>query len=146
GVNTLASYSNVGTPVDVAAPGGDAAQTSPAVFGRGRILAGWSSTDASGQWEALAAVGRAIMSGGGRYVGVRGTSMGSPDGSRVAALIRQMNPKLPQGSVAAKIRASATYLACPTNWPSTDARQCTTDGNRTTFFGTGMVNAEGAVQ
>ena len=146
GVNTLASYSNTGSPVDVTAPGGDAGQTTSAVFGRGRILAGWSSTDATGQWEALAAVGRAIMSGGGRYVWISGTSMASPHVAGVAALIRQMNPKLPQGSVAAKIRASATYLACPTNWPTTDARQCTTDGNRTSFFGTGIVNAEGAVQ
>jgi len=146
GVNTLASYSNTGSPVDVTAPGGDAGQTTSAVFGRGRILAGWSSTDATGQWEALAAVGRAIMSGGGRYVWISGTSMASPHVAGVAALIRQMNPKLPQGSVAAKIRASATYLACPTNWPTTDARQCTTDGNRTSFFGTGIVNAEAAVQ
>ena len=43
---TLASYSNVGSPVDVTAPGGDAAQTPATTFGRGRILAGWSSTDA----------------------------------------------------------------------------------------------------
>ena len=49
GVNTLASYSNVGTPVDVTAPGGDAPPDGRrTVFGRGRILAGWSSTDASG--------------------------------------------------------------------------------------------------
>jgi subtilisin family serine protease len=146
GVNTLASYSNTGSPVDVAAPGGDAGQTSSAVFGRGRILAGWSSTDATGNWEALAAAGRAIMSGGGRYVWISGTSMASPHVAGVAALIRQMNPNLPQGAVAALIRASATYLACPTNWPTTDARQCTTDGNRTSFFGTGIVNAEAAVQ
>jgi len=79
-------------------------------------------------------------------VWISGTSMASPHVAGVAALIRQMNPKLPQGSVAAKIRASATYLACPTNWPTTDARQCTTDGNRTSFFGTGIVNAEAAVQ
>ncbi len=53
GVSTLASYSNVGSPVDVTAPGGDAPQTAATVFGRGRILAGWSSTDATGTWEAL---------------------------------------------------------------------------------------------
>ena len=38
GVTTLAIYSNVGSPVDVAAPGGDATQTADTVFGRGRIL------------------------------------------------------------------------------------------------------------
>jgi subtilisin family serine protease len=146
GVNTLASYSNTGSPVDVAAPGGDAAQTSPAVFGRGRILAGWSSTDATGQWEALSNANRAIVSGGGRYVWISGTSMASPHVAGVAALIRQLMPKLSQGAVAAKIRESATHLACPTVWPSDDPRQCTSDGDRTSFFGAGMVNAEAAVQ
>ena len=53
GVNTLASYSNVGSPVDLTAPGGDAPQTPTTAYGRGRILAGWSSTDATGTWEAL---------------------------------------------------------------------------------------------
>ena len=50
GINTVASYSNVG--VDITAPGGDALQMAASVFGRGRILAGWSSTDQSGTWEA----------------------------------------------------------------------------------------------
>ena len=45
GVTTLAGYSNTGHTVNVAAPGGDAAQTPGVTFGR--ILAGWSSTDAS---------------------------------------------------------------------------------------------------
>jgi subtilisin family serine protease len=65
GVSTLASYSNVGSLVDVTAPGGDAPQTPTTVYGRGRILAGWSSTDATGTWEALAAVNRAVSDGGG---------------------------------------------------------------------------------
>ena len=51
GVNTLAGYSNVGSPIDVTAPGGDAVQTPGTTFGR--ILAGWSSTDATGSWEVL---------------------------------------------------------------------------------------------
>jgi subtilisin family serine protease len=144
GVATLASYSNVGSPVDVAAPGGDAPQTAPTVFGRGRILAGWSSTDASGQWEALVAANRAVVSGGGRYVWISGTSMASPHVAGVAALIRQLNPKMPQGAVAALIRSSATPLSCPANWPADDPRQCTGDTGNTSFFGAGMVNALGA--
>lgn len=146
GVTTLASYSNAGSPVDVAAPGGDATQTPTTVFGRGRILAGWSSTDATGAWEFYSSIDRAIVSGGGRYVWISGTSMAAPHVAGVAALIRQIYPKLPQGAVAAKIRESATHLACPTDWPSDDPRQCTGDGGETSFFGAGMVNAEAAVE
>jgi subtilisin family serine protease len=93
--------------VDVTAPGGDAGQTPSTVFGRGRILAGWSSTDATGLWDALAGVNRAVVSGGGRYVWISGTSMASPHAAGVAALIREMHPDMPQGAVAALIRSSA---------------------------------------
>ena len=144
GVNTLASYSNVGSPVDVTAPGGDAGQTN--VFGRGRILAGWSSTDATGLWEALAGVNRAVVSGGGRYVWISGTSMSSPHAAGVAALIRDVHPNMPQGAVAALLRSSATPMSCPTDWPADDERQCTGDGGQTSFFGAGMVNALEAVK
>ena len=145
GVNTLASYSNVGSPVDVTAPGGDAPQTPSTTFGRGRILAGWSSTDATGTWEALVDANRAVVSGGGRYVWISGTSMALPHTAGVAALIRQVHPGMPQGAVAALIRSSATPLSCPANWPATDPRQCTGGPGNTSFFGAGMVNALGAV-
>ena len=145
GVNTLASYSSVGSPVDVTAPGGDAPQTPPTVFGRGRILAGWSSTDATGLWEALAGVNRAVESGGGRYVWISGTSMSSPHAAGVAALIRELYPNMPQGAVAAMIRSSASPLSCPADWPATDPRQCSGDAGQTSFFGAGMVDALNAV-
>lgn len=145
GVNTLASYSNVGSPVDVTAPGGDAPQTPPTVFGRGRILAGWSSTDATGLWEALVGVNRAVVSGGGRYVWISGTSMASPHAAGVAALIRQVHPNMPQGAVAARVRSSATPLSCPAGWPDTDPRRCAGGPGQTSFFGAGMVNAGSAV-
>ena len=146
GVNTLASYSNVGSPVDVTAPGDDAGQQPTTVFGRGRILAGWSSTDITGTWEALVGANRAVVSGGGRYVWISGTSMASPHVAGVAALIRQVNPNLPQGAVAARIRSSATPMSCPAAWPATDPRQCTGGKGQTSFFGAGMANAEGAVR
>jgi lantibiotic leader peptide-processing serine protease len=146
GVSTLASYSNIGSPVDVAAPGGDAPQTPATTFGRGRILAGWSSTDATGTWEALAAANRAVLSGGGRYVWISGTSMASPHAAGVAALIRQAHPGMPQGAVAALLRSSATPMSCPANWPADDPRRCTGSPGQTSFFGAGMVNAEGAVK
>lgn len=146
GVNTLASYSNVGSPVDVTAPGGDAPQTPATVFGRGRILAGWSSTDATGTWEALIPANRAVVSGGGRYVWISGTSMASPHVAGVAALIRQVSPGKSQGAVAALLRSSATPLACPANWPTSDPRHCTGGKGNTSFFGAGMVNADRAAR
>jgi subtilisin family serine protease len=115
------------------------------VFGRGRILAGWSSTDETGTWEALITLNRAVVSGGGRYVWISGTSMSSPHAAGVAALIRGEHPNMPQGAVAARIRSSATPMACPAVWPADDERQCTGGSGQTSFFGAGMVNALGAV-
>jgi lantibiotic leader peptide-processing serine protease len=145
GVNTLASYSNVGSPVDVTAPGGDAPQTPVTTYGRGRILAGWSSTDATGSWEAFSAANRAVVSGGGRYVWISGTSMSSPHAAGVAALIRDLYPGMPQAAVAALLRSSATPMPCPANWPANDPRQCSGGSGQTSFFGAGMVDAAAAV-
>jgi subtilisin family serine protease len=115
------------------------------VFGRGRILAGWSSTDGTGLWEALASVNRAVVSGGGRYVWISGTSMASPHAAGVAALIRSAHPGLPAGAVAAQLRSTATPLACPATWPEDDLRRCTGGMGNTSFFGSGLVDALAAV-
>ena len=88
---------------------------------------------------------RAVVSGGGRYVWISGTSMASPHVAGVAALIRQVHPKMPSGAVAALLRSSATSLACPSNWPANDPRHCTGGTGNTSFYGAGMVNALGAV-
>jgi lantibiotic leader peptide-processing serine protease len=144
GVTQLASYSNSGSPVEVTAPGGDAPQTVAGVFGRGRILAGWSSTDQTGTWEALVAANRAVVSGGGRYVWISGTSMSSPHAAGVAALVKQLHPRWNTGAVAAALARTATPMACPTNWPADDPRQCTGDADQNSFYGAGMVNALGA--
>jgi subtilisin family serine protease len=142
GPETLASYSNAGNPVDVTAPGGDAAQTPGTTYGR--ILAGWSSTDQSGTWEALVAANRAVLDGSNRYVWVAGTSMASPHTAGVAALVRERHPDWAPGAVAAAVRRSATPLSCPADWPADDPRRCYGQGGNTSFFGAGMVNALGA--
>jgi len=146
GVNELAGYSNVGGPtVDVAAPGGDAVQTPGTTFGR--VLAGWSSTDETGEWEAFADAGRGVEdASGARWVWISGTSMASPHVAGVAALIREVHPGLKPGAVAAIIRGSATPFACPTAWPSDDPRTCKGGPSSTTFYGAGIVDALAATE
>jgi subtilisin family serine protease len=115
------------------------------VFGRGRILAGWSSTDATGLYQALVGANRAVEDGGGRYVWISGTSMASPHAAGAAALIRSAYPGLAPGAVAGMLRAAATAMPCPDGWPATDPRQCTGGAGHTTFYGSGMLNAANAV-
>ena len=131
--------------VDVTAPGGDAVQTPGSTFGR--ILAGWSSTDKTGNREFLAANDRGVEdANGARWVWISGTSMASPHVAGVAALIRQLQHGWSSGAVAAAVRRSATPTACPTDWPATDPRRCTGGPSSTTFYGAGMVDALSATK
>ena len=144
GVVELAGYSNVGHPVEVAAPGGDAVQTPGSTFGR--ILAAWTDTDLTGTWEALsnANPSRTALDGTARYAWISGTSMASPHVAGVAALVRENHPNWSSGAVAAAITRSATPLACPEVWPADDERQCTGSPKQNSFYGSGLANAAGA--
>jgi subtilisin family serine protease len=142
GVEDLAGYSNVGHPVEVAAPGGDAVQTPGSTFGR--ILAAWTDTDMTGTWEALSAANRTVLDGTARYAWISGTSMASPHVAGVAALVRENHPNWSSGAVTAAITRSATPFACPTEWPADDERQCTGSPTQNSFYGSGLANAEGA--
>lgn len=122
GVSTLASYSNAGSPVDVAAPGGDAGQTAPTVFGRGRILAGWSSTDATGSWEFYSAANRAVESGGGRYVWISGTSMASPHVAGVGALYKATYGNAASSTIDSWIKTNSTANVITSNPTGTPNR------------------------
>jgi subtilisin family serine protease len=143
----IADYSSVGmSRVNVTAPGGDYFQATGTV--QDAILAAvpiggdiWSGFDP------LNAVfpGITTTSGGGGYVYLNGTSMSSPHAAGVAALVVEAHPKWSPGAVKAAVMRTAQHLDCPVDWAPLNAgderERCYGEGGRTSFFGTGMIDA-----
>lgn len=149
----IADYSSVGmSRVDVAAPGGDYFQATGLV--QDAVLAAWSSTDETGQWESFVGLeagpfpGLVVLDNGARYIYINGTSMASPQAAGVAALVKQVHPDWSPGDIKAAVQRSAQHLDCPVDWEplsSGDERYtCYGDKGRNSFFGHGMVDAEAA--
>jgi subtilisin family serine protease len=144
--NLLAWYSTYGNVTDVTAPGGSRFQTPTFDPNRGRVLSTYSST--AGDLAAEAALGRLVQdSNGNYYAWLNGTSMAAPHAAGVAALIRAAHPNMPQGSVAAVLRNTATHLSCPSaldpgvEFFGAPVQVCSGGTGNNNFYGAGLVNA-----
>lgn len=144
--NLLAWYSTYGMTTDVTAPGGSRFQTPTFDSSRGRVLAPYSATASDLALEA--SINRLVVDPAGNfYAWLNGTSMAAPHAAGVAALIRAKNPGMPQGSVVAKLRNSATKLPCPTALDpgvaffGAPVQVCSGGVGSNSFYGAGLVNA-----
>ncbi|MFL6100337.1 MAG: S8 family peptidase [Actinomycetales bacterium] len=144
--NLLSWYSTYGNITDVAAPGGSRFQTPTFDPNRGRVLSTYSST--AGDLAAEAGLGRLVIdSNGNYYAWLNGTSMAAPHVVGVAALIRAAHPNMPQGSVAALLRSTATHLSCPSaldpgvEFFGAPVQVCSGGTGSNNFYGAGLVNA-----
>jgi lantibiotic leader peptide-processing serine protease len=143
----IASYSDIGMGVvGAAAPGGDYFAATGTV--QDAVLAAWSSTD-DGTFDFYTTLsqfpGLTVTDGGARYIEINGTSMAAPHATGVAALIKQLHPGWGPAAVAAALQRTASPLACPADWQPLfdgDLRlSCQGGGGKTSFFGSGLVDA-----
>jgi subtilisin family serine protease len=157
GVTQLLSfYSNYGAgAIDLAGPGGDALIADPLV----------TDTTASGQVLSTIPAASLFYQGAADYDGqvqdcssgtcatyayLQGTSMATPHVTGVAALIISRFGKMQPDALAARLRATATPLACPpspydpgqTGQPAT----CKGPPNHNNFYGAGEVDALAALR
>jgi subtilisin family serine protease len=149
--NLLAWYSTYGNATDVTAPGGSRFQTPTFDPNRGRVLSTYSATaiDLAGE----AALGRLVQDANGNYYAwLNGTSMAAPHVAGVAALIRAAHPGMPQGTVAALLRNTATAQPCPAALDpgvvffGAPVQVCSGGKGNNNFYGKGLVNALAASQ
>jgi len=143
----IASYSDIGMGVvGVAAPGGDYFSATGTV--QDAVLAAWSSTD-DGTFDFYTTLsqfpGLTVIDHGARYIEINGTSMAAPHATGVAALIKQLHPGWGPGAVSAALQRTASPLACPAGWQPLfdgDLRlRCQGGGGKTSFFGSGLIDA-----
>jgi lantibiotic leader peptide-processing serine protease len=148
----IASYSSVGmSRVEVTAPGGDYFSATGTV--QDAVLGAVPMDSAIWQgFDPLNAFfpGLTVIDQGAGYVYLTGTSMSAPHAAGVAALVKQMHPNWGPAAVKAAVQRSTQHLDCPLNWeplsPNDERERCYGNGGRTSFFGTGLVDAAAAVE
>ncbi|MBW4933929.1 S8 family serine peptidase [Marinobacter sp. F4206] len=109
GAGELASYSNFGTWVDVAAPGGDASRDGNA-DGRGDVVVSTSASVINGTLQET-------------YIGLQGTSMAAPHVSAVMALMKNQNPDLDYQAINAFLMAGELTVATCGNPPCSKSNE-----------------------
>jgi subtilisin family serine protease len=143
-------YSNYGTGViDVAAPGGDSRQVSPADGAvNGRVLSTWPAYLPCTRPAVDPTVPTAT------YCYLQGTSMASPHVTGLAALVISQFGKMRSGTVEGLIQQTAVPTACPTDltpyapFPSVSngaPQTCTGGTGHNDWYGTGIVDAYNAI-
>ena len=148
----IADYSSVGmSVVEVTAPGGDYFRATGTV--QDAVLGAVPMDSAI--WQAFDPLnaffpGITAIDQGAGYVYLNGTSMSAPHAAGVAALVKQMHPNWGPKAVKAAVQRSAQHLDCPPNWeplgPGDERERCYGNGGRTSFFGSGLVDAAAAVK
>lgn len=121
GAGALASYSNFGSTIDLAAPGGDASRDGNG-DGRGDLISSTSAALVDGQLQPV-------------YRGLQGTSMAAPHVSGVLALMKEANAGLDSSAVEGYLRSGS--LTEP---------PCESGCERTDQLGYGVLDAGKAVQ
>jgi lantibiotic leader peptide-processing serine protease len=149
--NLLSWFSTYGNITDVTAPGGSRFQTPTFDPSRGRVLSTYSATASDLDLEA--SLGRLVQDANGNYYAwLNGTSMAAPHAAGVAALIRAAHPSMPVDAVVARLRTTATELACPADLdPGVEffgapVQECAGGAGSNNFYGAGLVNALAASQ